>query len=572
MNQHDESSSTPGSPPVFTKTAASLDSRRQQWRTIVAAALFLGALIVYVLSRVVPKVPEPLPDLLLALTAAMAIHLLDRIWLYKDTSEALDQLREEIVGNVARETRALIGQLDEHILDSIQKSIKSLEAMARRGLLQVYADRRDAADDIKQDLSFPETKKVRLIGISLNDFVLGSTSQSKLSQAWNTLKEFIEHGISQNRTLDIKVLLIDPTCLGAQLRSKGEERNGVFSGRLKRDVDMAISELRQLEQAKKHPGVALECKLYRLPPILFLCLTDSVCYVQQYYFWSSRDETKSFPIIRFQNVQTAGGVPSLHAELEKHFDWIWEKASVGLAEYKDEAALGVDKGVVQSGIVNVYTVPDDGLKRMLYLLRHAKERVSIQGNSLHSFFNNRPATTPLYQAIRKLLIEDRVAIDLLFLKPDSEQARYRAFREYSLNNQDLTREKYFSSEKIHSESVLYTETTVAKSTLSQLVKEVAAIKGPGWTPKLNAAFYSSAPYCFLLRVDNTVLIEQYHYGKLPDEELSGDRVVLGKEFPLIEYSSSPSDLFDLTNKTPFALLVNHLAFALQEAEPLQFVN
>lgn len=46
--------------------------------------------------------------------------------------------------------------------------------------------------------------------------------------------------------------------------------------------------------------------------------------------------------------------------------------------------------------------------------------------------------------------------------------------------------------------------------------------------------------------------------------------MLGKEFPLIEYSGSPSDLFDLTNKTPFALLVNHLEFALRESEPLQF--
>src|ERR1700687_5131378 len=106
--------------------------RQRLRRTIIATVLFVAALLAYLLSHFIPKIPEPLPDFFLALTAAMAVHLLDRLLLFRDTVESLDHLRRQIVGNVAKDTKALIGQLDEHtkdameeILASIQKSIES---------------------------------------------------------------------------------------------------------------------------------------------------------------------------------------------------------------------------------------------------------------------------------------------------------------------------------------------------------------------------------------------------------------------------------------------------------------
>src|SRR5438445_152290 len=153
--------------------------RQRLRRTIIAAILFVVALAAYLTSRFIPKIPEPLPEFFLALTAAMAVHLLDRLWLFRDTVESLDQLRRQIVGNVASETGILIHQLDEHtkhalkeILASIQKSIKSLEAMSRSGILRVYANREEASEDISQDITYQGNQKIRLIGISLNDFVL----------------------------------------------------------------------------------------------------------------------------------------------------------------------------------------------------------------------------------------------------------------------------------------------------------------------------------------------------------------------------------------------------------------
>jgi hypothetical protein len=534
--------------------------------------LFVVALVGHLVSGIIPSIPQPLPEFFLALTAAMAVHLLDRLWLFKDTVESFDHLRKQIVGNVATEASVLKNQLDQHtkdamkeILISIQKSIRSLEAMTKSGMLQIYSNREEASEDMGRDVVSELNRKVRFIGISLNDFVL--RKDPKLGHAWQTLLRYIDAGVAENRSLDIKVLIVDPTCFGAQLRSRGEERSSPFNaGRLKHDVDIVIDELLHLTENCKGGRVTFECRLYRLPPVLFLCLTDSACYVQQYHFWSSRLDNKSFPIIRLHNVQTAGGLQSLHAELEQHFNWIWDKASIGLAEYQTQWSRGVDKGIAQSGMVNAFTDPSEGFNRMHYLLTSAKKKVCIQGNSLHSFFNR--SDQRLYGALSTLLSQGEVEIYLLFLNPDCEQAKFRAFREYALDNRVAVRADYFKSDRgIHNKSALYLDTTTAVSILETLVREIAENKPVDWKPKIKAAFYDSAPYCFLMRVDGAVLIEQYHYGKL-SRTAPGARTILGKDFPLIEYRDDASDIFEQTRKTPFALLESHFDFVFSEAERL----
>jgi hypothetical protein len=132
------------------------DFFRRQRRTIIAAAMVFAGMLVYLLNRA--RKDDPVPEFLLALTAAMAVHLLDRLWLHKEAEESFDQLQKQIVDNVARET---------------QKSIQTLAAMNRSGVLRVYANRDQAASDIQQSLTSQSTENIRLIGISLNDFVLG---------------------------------------------------------------------------------------------------------------------------------------------------------------------------------------------------------------------------------------------------------------------------------------------------------------------------------------------------------------------------------------------------------------
>jgi hypothetical protein len=104
-----------------------------------------------------------------------------------------------------------------------------------------------------------------------------------------------------------------------------------------------------------------------------------------------------------------------------------------------------------------------------------------------------------------------------------------------------------------------------------LLVDVAREKPPGWAPKLTGGKYDSAPYSFLLRVDGSVLVEQYHYGKFPDYGSDGSGK-LGREVPLVEYSAEPSGIYDLTHKPPFELFVNHFEFALRDAAPFDIAD
>lgn len=521
-------------------------------RTLIAACLFALALLAYFTAHFI-SFPTPLPEIALASTAAMAVHLLDRLWLFRDTAESFDQLREQIIGNISANTTAALARIQ----NSIQKSTKSLEAMQQSELSRVYSDRSEASQDIFESIKSPQNQKVRLIGVSLNDFIL--RKDPNLGNAWTFLRERVE---KDDALMDIKLLVIDPLCFGAQLRSKGEERLGDPPGRLSHDLNIVIDAFLRLERSCKQKNVKFECRVYRLPPILFLCLTDAECYAQQYYFWSTRDDSISFPVLRFQSTRASTG-PTIHAELDQHFNWIWEQASIELSEYRNSWSLGADRSIAEVGIVNVFSEQAVALKRIQSLLERAKQRVSIQGISLHSFFMR--SNPELYQVISSLIMNDNVDVELLLLDPECEQAVIRGYREWSFDNAGAPRERYSADGgNAHRRSLLFMDTQSAKSTLERMVRDIAERKPPGWAPRLKAGFYKSAPHCFMLRVDDLVLIEQYHYGKLPDRE-HGARVILGKDLPLIEYTKSPASVFEHTKKLPFALLESHFDFALQEA-------
>jgi hypothetical protein len=109
----------------------------------------------------------------------------------------------------------------------------------------------------------------------------------KLLEAWTTIQQFVrgQRQIDNAKgQLDIRVLIIDPLCLRAALRSEAESASSsALASRLRNDVDAAARALHELERAAaaRSANVTFACRLYRLPPTMFLCWVDSVCYVQQ---------------------------------------------------------------------------------------------------------------------------------------------------------------------------------------------------------------------------------------------------------------------------------------------------
>lgn len=526
---------------------------RRHWLSAVG---FLVPLAFYLLGALVLHIPELYQHVLLTLTAVMGIHILDRLFLIKDTEEALDRLVSDIQLNIKDQTTSLIS------------SSKTLEAMDRCGVVQSYPSRVEAAAHMRDDLASRANSKVLLIGISLNDFVQGM--DPTLSDAWSTIEAFvrgrtpIDH---PERGLEIRVLMIDPRCLGARLRSDSESRTQTaLASRLDTDVNAAAKALRNLMLEAKHSktGVSFECRLYRLPPILFLCWVDTACYVQQYHFWSSRDNRTPIPVLKYRKRAPSQMTYPYHAEMEHHFEWIWEHASIPLVDYLDGHEVGNDEGLGQCGVANIYTDPIKARERIIFLLQNARAKVSIQGISLSSFF--KPGA--LRQAIAHLLETEKAEVEVLLLDPDSDQAKYRSYREQLFISEDEPYDSYVAEGK-HESSELYTDTRRTIEHIGHMIDLIRHRKPADWQPRVRVGLYSSAPACFVLRIDDKVLAEQYHYGKVARQT----RSILGKEMPLFEYREQPSPLYESDSdplRRPFDLLIDHFQYALARARRVEF--
>lgn len=516
-------------------------------QTLIAAVLFLVPLTIFLIVTQVPKlhVPEAVAHLFLTLTAVMGVHLLDRLVLFRETYATLAQITDGIQEDVRAQTKALAD------------NSASLQAMIASDIERLYASREDAAEDMRRDLVDLANTSIRIIGISLNDFV--RADDKILAQAWTG----IQHAIDDDRSLDIRLLLIDPDCLGAQLRSVGEARaQEAIAGRLREDVIAVAESLLKIEAtAKLKKQVKFQCRFYRLPPILFLCKVDSACYVQQYYFWSQRNANRSCPVIRYRRSEGAGEGRLIYHGMGEHFDWVWKHASIPLSEFLETKSTGTDKGLHQCGVANIFSSAGDGLERIRWLLEHARDRVAIQGVSLRSFFD----PGPLFNAIVGL-IDKEVELRILLIDSACEQAKYRSYRERLFSGPGLSLDEYLSSGQ-HSQADLYRDTERSVVNLRRQLTAIRTRKNRGWQPNVAIRRYATAPACFMLRVDDRVLVEQYHYGKVVPEGQSEAPAILGKDMPLVEYRQSGSTLYDpIALRSPFALLNNHFEFAFDNAQ------
>lgn len=512
----------------------------------LSAVLFLIPLFLYLVGALILHLPELYQHVMLTLTAVMGIHVLDRLYLIRDTEEALDGLVRNIRNDISGQT------------SSLTSMSKSLEAMDRSGIMQIYPSRRESSLDIKNDIIDPANSRIRIIGISLNDFVQGM--DPNLQEAWHTVQDFVRGKRSIDnvkRGLDIRALIIDPRCFGAKLRSEAESKSAsALTKRLESDVHAAANDLYKLstEVNLEKTGVSFDCRLYRLPPIMFLCSTDSVGYVQHYHFWSSRDNKTPTPVLKFRRLSGSNSNYPYLYEMEHHFDWIWEHASVSVSDYLYGAVVGSDQGIKQCACENVFTDPGKARDRIVHLINNAKEKVSIQGISLHSFFE----PGPLGEALTILLENGKSDLEILLLDPDSEQAKFRSYKERLLSFEDQRYEE-FLKEGEHEKSLLYTHTERTIQNIRCMVSDIRKSRGSNWAPRLKLGLYSSAPSCFVLRIDNRILVEQYHYGKLLKEK----RAILGKEMPLMEFCHTPSRLYEEESdpvRRPFGLLVDHLKY------------
>jgi len=447
------------------------------------------------------------------------------------------------VSRIETDLRTHNSQTDHGLLSSINNV----------GIAGMFADRSNAASAMVRALREPTAQTVRLLGLSLDDFMRPG-DHSELHQTWRVLEEQIRAGRRadhDSHPLDVKVLVIDPNCVGAQLMcydSTPANRHEQIN-RLRNDVEYTVRRLQQLEAlARTGPDdrqVTFELRLYRLPPHIFLCATNSTAFTHTYYLPRKGDTITPAPVFRLD-----AGSP-LHDRVTAEFELIWQAASVPASAARSEYVDGLDRGASQSGMHSIYTDPRRARERIIHLIKHAQHRVWIQGVSLYPMLMSQ-----VTRAIEAAIHRGTVDVRLLILDPDCEQAMYKTYREYAERVQEQPShelwQEYRENPAVHHRSQLYHNIRESVRRATELGEEATPA---GFAVRL----YDSAPGAYILIVDDHALVEQYHYGAAP--RIHRSPLELAEEMPLIEYQMGASGLFAPQESfQPFTVLEDHFTF------------
>ncbi len=529
---------------------------KKQPRLIRAVIFFISGLVVFILAlrfrELLGEWATIVEHAVTTLAVIAVVHLLDRIWLFSDVQEELDRMAERVDSRI----------------EGLTNASQSLEAMNQAGIVHLYADRASAEDDMCNDLIASDVRHIRFIGISLNDFVRGPRNKP-LHKAWLAIEDYIKIPRKNNEVIDIKILIIDPECIGAELRSMAEHVDGdAPPDRLYDHVTMAAHKMYDLMKcAESNPSVNFECRMYRVAPQSFLLRTDNACYVQPYHFWHRRYDATPIPILRYRRISQSAEtkVYDMHAEMLKHFDWVWQWASIPVKDFLKNHVVGFDTRMNRCGAVNVYIDPDKAWKRIIHLLRNAKKCVDIQGITLNSFFQLDKIIAPDHP-IRKLIDDDKVKIKVLLLDHayESDQARFRSYREYLLTHDSIPLGEY--TKEMHKMSRLFSDTEKTIAAIKKVIADFIRVKPKDWSPPIEVRKYNSAPVAFVLRIDETILVEQYQYGNT-----MVNREILSRDMPLMEFRSlNDHPLKGLINlsfeRSPYLLMEDHLKFVWNTAK------
>lgn len=99
------------------------------------------------------------------------------------------------------------------------------------------------------------------------------------------------------------------------------------------------------------------------------------------------------------------------------------------------------------------------------------------------------------------------------------------------------------------------------------IETIHESKTKGWTHKIHARQYKTAPSCFMLRVDGRVFFEPFVYGNIKP---SGEVTNLGRDMPLFEFVEKPGKVFEpMPERLPFKLLDDHFTFVFNRASHLE---
>lgn len=417
----------------------------------------------------------------------------------------------------------------------------SLDAMNKCGVTRIYSSRTEASEDIKNAIenALINCQNIKVVGISLNEFT--RDENDIMHDAWSSIEDALrEEGKLEKSS--VKAMIIDPQSRGGFLRANAENTNDKKT-RLDLDIQKAISDFMELQNEIENIGESsFEARLYRTSPIFYMVWTPDVAFIQQYYFRPKHKSDVKIPVSKF--IPTAGEkVFKIHEELEFHFDWLWNNAAIPINEYKIENSIGIFNAVNKANIKNIifdYTVSKN---RIIHLINSSSKTLMLKAISLNSYFQYNELTSALYEACLR-----GVEVNILLIDPKCEQAKMRSFREYKIFEGDVKKDEFIADDELIRNQKLYKDTRNTLKTIKNLNRELEKEKSNKF---LNVKLYDSAPEAFIILNEINLIIEQYHYGKLPGNK---SRTILGGDIPLIEYEDNDNKL------SPYKIYKDHFEF------------
>lgn len=177
------------------------------------------------------------------LFAAAFITIIARIFIVRHYIAFEDSLQKFVRVSI----ESSLDDLREHVTSSVDW----VKHLSESNVSNVYPSRRAAAKDMKTDILLRETNVIQISGISLNDFV---RANSDLHDVWASIVKYVSRKMATaNEDMNIRVLVVHPDYLGAELRSLAEHRRdqsgASIAGRLRKDVRITAESLVALENS-----------------------------------------------------------------------------------------------------------------------------------------------------------------------------------------------------------------------------------------------------------------------------------------------------------------------------------
>jgi hypothetical protein len=307
--------------PILPRT---LTSFWNKWLTVLMRYWSLPALTVslYLLAKSRGR-PESggLTDLLLAISVALMVHILERFQLWRDI--------EGLFERTSRKTAEDFNDL--------------LQSAGALGLVKIYLDRRDQKlkDALRMAIK-SASKELWLLGIAFREQIVLDDVLSELEDNPN------------RKDLDLRILMMDSlrspgvfrTLLEIKLDRVGtivkEGANGEATELLAQKM-YSDSEATYNTLFANREQFESSVKYYAHNPNCWLILADEEVFFQPYTFGKpqrkGRDVTMTLgphmPIFRFQKLEAGGGPYEI---LRDHFDKLWRTSNIGLVHFG--ASLG----------------------------------------------------------------------------------------------------------------------------------------------------------------------------------------------------------------------------------------